>query len=441
MKKYVKRICSCIAVILIFAISMQLVSNVVRRKASYTKYQDFFDQEEDFDVLFFGNSHMWNAVYPMDLWNNQGIVSYNMGGPGNTMAINYWMMMNALDYTTPELIVIDCSGIRNKAKVVLNKEHAHHSLDAFPLSSTKIDAINDLFKDSKDKLGFIWNYSIYHNRWTELSQDDFLFEGEKEKGAQTKVGVARPNQYEQITSDKMKISKNYLCMIIEECQNRGIEVLLTYLPFPANDIYHKEANAVNDIAEEYGVAYINFLELDIVNFDTDMYDPNSHLNASGAEKITKYIGEYVVENYEINDQRDNEAYASWNEDYDEYLDYKVKLFENNQELDVYLMMLYDAEFSGIIEIKNKERFLSDENNADLLENINIDLNNLSDSSDNIIYVQSGGDLVEYYYSYDDIQNARFEDCGFSISGENFDVRISLIDNRSGKIVNLFHYNF
>ena len=44
----------------------------------HTFYYDFYQQEQDFDVLFLGTSHVLNAVYPMELWRDYGIVSYNM---------------------------------------------------------------------------------------------------------------------------------------------------------------------------------------------------------------------------------------------------------------------------------------------------------------------------------------------------------------------------
>lgn len=59
-------------------------------------------------MLFMGTSHVLNAVYPMELWNDYGIVSYNFGGHGNYLPTTYCIMKNALEYTTPKLMVIDC---------------------------------------------------------------------------------------------------------------------------------------------------------------------------------------------------------------------------------------------------------------------------------------------------------------------------------------------
>lgn len=44
------------------------INNIVKRKNAYTKTSDFFSQKQDFNVLFFGTSHVLNAVFPMQLW-------------------------------------------------------------------------------------------------------------------------------------------------------------------------------------------------------------------------------------------------------------------------------------------------------------------------------------------------------------------------------------
>jgi hypothetical protein len=68
----------------------------MERKASDFKYANFFEQDEDFDVLFFGTSHVINGIFPMELWNEYGIVSYNFGGHGNEIATSYWDNIDAV---------------------------------------------------------------------------------------------------------------------------------------------------------------------------------------------------------------------------------------------------------------------------------------------------------------------------------------------------------
>ena len=46
-----------------------------------------------------------------------------------------------------------------------------------------------------------------------------------------------------------------------------------------------------------------------INYETDFRD-ESHLNYSGAKKATSYMGQYLMENYDLPDKRGTDN--SWN---------------------------------------------------------------------------------------------------------------------------------
>ena len=73
------------------------VSDVLERKASKIKFEPFFDHPQQYDVLFIGDSHVHNGVFPMELWDDYGISSYNIACYGNTIPVSYWNMMLALE--------------------------------------------------------------------------------------------------------------------------------------------------------------------------------------------------------------------------------------------------------------------------------------------------------------------------------------------------------
>ena len=410
MKRKLWRIISCVLTICLLAISLNFLTNLMERKASITKYQPFFEQEADFDVLFMGTSHMRLGVFPMELWNDYGIVSYNIGGDSNQIPTTYWVMENALEYTTPKLIVVDCYRIRLEEKTPPDSRYSnvHTSLDAFPLSITKIRAILDLLNDpviskgieggtvveteKRTPIGLLWDFSVYHTRWNELKVEDFQVIATSEKGAGSEVAVAVPqtvskvDQTEKLEGDTVGIE--YLKKIIEECQGHGIDILLTYLPFPANVTEQKEANRVYDIAAEYGINYINFLDMNIVDFDTDCSDSGSHLNPSGARKVTDYLGKYIMENYQIPDQRSNSEYSDWFEDYEEYKETKRRNLQAQRSWDTYLMLLADKNLDAVVEIRNADIWNNDRF-VNLVENLGIDMSSVSEAT-NYLMIHRGG---------------------------------------------------
>ena len=64
----VKGIIKLIAFLLILLICFKIVYNVTKRKNEYERTSDFFEQKDNFDVLFLGSSHTLLGVFPMDLW-------------------------------------------------------------------------------------------------------------------------------------------------------------------------------------------------------------------------------------------------------------------------------------------------------------------------------------------------------------------------------------
>jgi len=107
MKELMGKIIRVVTFLIILFLCFQVVNNITKRKDSYVKTADFFSQEENFDVLFFGSSHMTNGIFPMELWKNYGIISYNLGNHSEKIKVTYNNILLALEYTNPKLIVLD----------------------------------------------------------------------------------------------------------------------------------------------------------------------------------------------------------------------------------------------------------------------------------------------------------------------------------------------
>ena len=70
-------------------------------------------------------------------------------------------------------------------------------------------------------------------------------------------------------------------------------------------------------AKENNITYINFLNVvdEIgIDYSTDTFDGGLHLNLSGAEKFSLYLGKILSETYGVADQRENaEIKKIWDE--------------------------------------------------------------------------------------------------------------------------------
>ncbi len=400
-KKTIQRIIAVTVTGIALIATLLLISKIVERKASSYKYSDFFQDHNNFDILFMGTSHVINAVFPMELWENYGITSYNFGGHSNRLATTYWVMELALEHTTPSLMVIDCYALGENTKTSNNFSYVHLSLDAFPFSKTKIDAVKDLLNDDemakrietgqviedekRIPIGLLWDFSVYHSRWDSLNKDDFSPGKNLEKGAESRIAVSAPNKLLSIDKSEMlsedTVGVYYLERMITDCQNRGIDVLLTFLPFPATESQLRDANRVYEIAQKYNVNYINFLDLeDVVDYNVDCYDANSHLNPSGAKKVTDYLGEYIINHYDFTDKRAIPEYSYWKADYQVYKENKISKLRAQNKLDRYLMLLADKNYDLALEI-NDHQFLKDDYYTHFIENLGVNIDKISSDVD------------------------------------------------------------
>lgn len=352
-KKWRKGFYGCLcAVLLLFG--MWFLANLTDPGYGSSEYREYLKDRGRYEVLLLGNSHM-GQVNPMELWNDQGIVSYNLWNRANRLPTTYWRLENALQDENPKVVVIDCFLLKCDKEVF--KGPLHIQADSMPLTVNKIRMINDLLEKPEDRLEFIWPFAAYHERWQHLDQTDFetgisLIKGGwggNNLAASPRTMAKKPSEAVKFTSE----GTEYLCRMIEECQSRDIEVLLTYLPFPVSEDEWQEALCMEQIAEEYGISCINFLELQVVNFASDCYDAHSHLNSSGGRKVTKYLGQYLVEHYDLEDHRGEAEYASWDEDYRQYTASKLETMMGLESLDNMLVMLADPSFDCCIYVNGE----------------------------------------------------------------------------------------
>lgn len=363
----IKKIVSVCAVFALVVYGLKSAQDVVCEKGVSERdlhYETYFDEPNQYDVLFFGTSHVMYGVSPLEIWNEFGIRSFNWGSPTCTIPQSYWKLMNILNYQSPKLVVIDCFRATWEYKTS-EESRMHEAFDAFPISTTKIRAVNDLMygerslfderKYSKEQcINMLFPLSAYHSRWDQLTERDFSNRYIDTKGAEFETRVARPIDVSDSTA-KHTVAESmtgvvYLKKMIEECQKRGIDILLVYLPYPTDEYWKKEANMIDDIALAYNVNYLDFTRESVVDFDTDCADAESHLNVVGQRKVSTALGKYILDNYDVECYGNDDVKRDWNDCYLAYRDYKDKFILNTEELSSYLMLLNDIDCDYVIEL-------------------------------------------------------------------------------------------
>ncbi len=364
---------ACLITVALIVLGLRIHYRIVRRPDSWVKNTAFFKEKNGFDVLFFGSSHMLNAVFPMQLWHDYGIASYNMGEHNEFLPAAYEALQVSLSFFTPSVVVIDCYCVRQDdcKAFVNNVGYAHQLYDAFPLNLTKIKAIMTM-NEKPYRAELLFPYSLYHNRWKEFDFArgwNILFNDKIssfEYGSEYRVGVAPiPDdaQLHFVQSEsplpKESAGMGYMKKIIELCREKGIQSVFVYIPPLTNEDMQREDNSARILCNEYAVPYISFLYRSTVDCDVDLfnYDSiNSHLNPSGARKVTDCLGKLLQESYHVPDRRNDSNYASWYDDYEAYRTYLFNIMRSQQNLKVSLMLCNNSNYTAELSVKEGVHF-------------------------------------------------------------------------------------
>lgn len=366
MKKKLQRLLTAIGFTVALAAAIFACSGFLEYKEAKEKYTDFYEAETNFDVIFMGTSHTYGTVYPVELWKEYGITSYNWGYNHCAVAENYHLMLEVVKRTKPKLFVVDLYGLleydnwegTGNGKYRTDKvEEQHVQFDAVPFSREKGAAIRDIFDDYSQNNDFLWNFILYHNRWEDLGERDFTAEGLPLMGATIYSGVGSHGPFTPTETETVELEHivgyEYLIKMMEFCGENGIQLLCTYLPYPAKPASQKVANSLGAVINRYpNCSYINMLDADYLTYPADLYRDNNHLNYIGSCKTTSWLGAYMIKHLGIESHSDDPAYAEyWDAYYERYYDYKAELLLEQTGLYEHLLLLYGTDLRAELTVK------------------------------------------------------------------------------------------
>ncbi len=129
----------------------------------------------------------------------------------------------------------------------------------------------------------------------------------------TKVSAASADGYmkkDDSFADIPERNRGYVKSMKAYCKDHGALLILVSTPSTVNWNMARH-NSTHKLAEELGILY---LDLNLMNeqvpidWKKDTYDKGNHLNQSGAEKVTKCIGQYLSESRLLPNHKDDPAY-------------------------------------------------------------------------------------------------------------------------------------
>lgn len=340
-RKLVKRCAGVAAFWLILALVLGRMYGILSWKDTgggyYTQVETFYGLEEDVvDVLFLGSSHCYCSVINSKLWDDYGIAAYSFSISGQDMVSSYYWLREALKTQKPKVVCLEmyyvtCRGYAVEGNLYRNILPYHISADYLKLVRDMIDEEAESpqtergIVSEEDRAGFLAKWPVVHTRYKELQRQDFtgpdiLYLGysvSAESLNSQPVAWARDGG-ELYTGDETAgiEDEKWLRRIIGLAKENGVEICLFLAPMSVTVQQQKQMNYVEELAEEEGIPFLNFVDLrDQIRFDAEQdFEDWGHVNYRGAEKVTAALGKFLSQNYTLENHSGDERYELWERD-------------------------------------------------------------------------------------------------------------------------------
>lgn len=260
-------------------------------------------EKDTIDVLFTGDSLVFRDISPLRIWKDTGITSYDLSQGAMRLCDQYVMIKNVCRRQDPSLLVLEAD--------VMTQDASPYK-DDFALPTNLIEKYLPIF-----------HYHTFYKAFHPFEDDDsYLLT--RNRGYDPVDGIEPyegPGDYMNTPAEPFEIgllNLKYLEFITDYCEKNDITLLVLALPSPGN--YNSEVcKAIRAWSDANNAEFLDMNPLweDIgIDWSQDTKDGGDHMNPSGAEKVSRFLGEYLEENYDLTDHRNDEAYDNWNRDYD-----------------------------------------------------------------------------------------------------------------------------
>lgn len=287
-------------------------------KLAAIKCGQYYDIENNsLDVLVVGASTLKGGYSPITMYKKNGIVSYQRGTAAMPPSLFYYSVKEALKSQHPSLVIADAGQLYKEYdytdEAVCMTLYAN--LDFCHLNANKIEAAQTMKRVAENEKipDILFPMLHYHNRWETVTYKEFstaiqtpydhcmgqslYFKVREEPSLIGHMDLEDSGEERAFNEEGVKS----FTKMINYCKEKGIDVLLVRAP--RHDWTWADYEGLQKFADEHGVPYLDMNTDEIItemgiDSKTDMSNKH-HLNYKGAEKMTRWLGDYITEHYDI----------------------------------------------------------------------------------------------------------------------------------------------
>lgn len=320
-----------------------------------------YEEEKDtIDVIFAGTSHAEFGIYPMEIYGNYGITSFNVSTSVQPLEVSYYLLKEAIKTQNVKVFVVDVSSLLFGS--TKDERIWRYFSDTMPFSFDKIEFAKDFTEVTG--VGNIYDKIFpllrYHDRWKQLYTRDFTDFYRNNHIYSKNASISSNIGSSSLTADEMNLVVNELAersnrtdttfvgeelyenrsdnllygvnvpeynlgillKIKELCEQNKIDMLLIKVPTVYYPQYYgsswtiQRSEVVKALCQENNIDFFDMLyDIDSgINWFEDSKDGGIHLNYKGAVKISSILGQYLKEHYGLEEKHLDQ----WDKDLETY---------------------------------------------------------------------------------------------------------------------------
>lgn len=294
----------CIAIIWYLGIVLRPADVGVAMEAIDTFHEY---PEQSLDVIVYGSSHPWNSVNTNQMYEEYGIEAYNYSCLWQQINTTKLFLEDSLRTQSPKIALIETYRVDDVIYDADMDGEVYYTKAISDFEGRR-EYLRQCFQDNKLRyLSYYVPFVAFHENWPNIKLDNLIIKKAKSQDYH-KRGYGAGDKPFPVVIDKSRLldqkelpdnSIQVLDDIMNICNENNIKVIFFVVPFAEED--YSYGNAMKEYADSHNSVYIDFFDkMDEIgiNEETDFADIG-HLNINGARKVTKYLSEYIQDNYEI----------------------------------------------------------------------------------------------------------------------------------------------
>ncbi len=320
----VKKILAVLFYVFIVTVSMIWIQNIfvsVYESKDEARLDSAFKQEENsLDAVFLGPSTTYASWVAPIAFDEYGIAVYSMASAAQPLFASKYMIED-MRRTQPDALYI----INVTHYLIDYEKYLSNFIETYPLTINKLKMsayLCNIGKVSLKKMVEIFFPIIkYHDRWSEITYNDLFYKKDKYKSASHYTSFLKKAkdvgsvQHDFLTRETLTDSDyKGLVDIMNYCKKENIRALFVVVP-QGEDCSDKagKQNTTISILQSRGFDVLDLRRyIDEMGLDPkkDFYNAQ-HMNINGAEKVTRFLSEYLTVKYGFADKRGDNRYSDW----------------------------------------------------------------------------------------------------------------------------------